>query len=338
MFQHEGRRVAAAVFGAGPVLVLPPWWVTDVEADLADRRRGAFLRALARSHTVVRYDRPGTGASDRGGPLRGRTLADEVVLLERVLDELEVPAARFLGISCGGCVAAAFAAEHPERVERLAVYAGFVDGRRLGEESLRRMVADLVRRHWGMGSRVLTDLFLPDATGEERRAFARLQRFAADAETAALLLEEIYGFDLSGVLERVPPGVRVVHRSGDRTVPLEAGRELAAGLRDSRLVTLNGTHHLPWDGEAADVLGALAPFLGGEVAAEPATAPESVLTGREQEVLALVADGLGNATIAARLFLSPHTVHRHLANIRSKLGLSSRAAVAAYAVRHGIVR
>ncbi len=71
MFQHEGQRVAAAVFGAGPVLVLPPWWVTDVEADLADRRRGAFLRALARSHTVVRYDRPGTGGVGSGRAAAG---------------------------------------------------------------------------------------------------------------------------------------------------------------------------------------------------------------------------------------------------------------------------
>jgi DNA-binding CsgD family transcriptional regulator len=68
--------------------------------------------------------------------------------------------------------------------------------------------------------------------------------------------------------------------------------------------------------------------------AEPAIAPEPGLTAREHEILALVAKGLTDADIATRLFLSPHTVHRHLANVRSKLGLSSRAAVAAYAVRH----
>jgi pimeloyl-ACP methyl ester carboxylesterase len=118
----------------------------------------------------VRYDRPGTGVSDRGGPLAGRTLADEVALLAGVLDELGIAGGRFLGISCGGCVAAAFAAAHPERVEGLAVYAGYVDGRRLGDAKLRRTVAELVRGHWGMGSQLLTDLFLPNATGEERRA------------------------------------------------------------------------------------------------------------------------------------------------------------------------
>lgn len=214
----------------------------------------------------MRYDRPGTGASDRDGALASRTLADEVALVVRVLDELEVESARFLGISCGGCVATAFAAAYPRRVEALALYAGYAHGRQFGDARLRGTVVELVRRHWGMGSRLLTDLFLPGATVEVRRAFDRLQRSGADdAETAALLLEEIYRFDLTGTLEMVPPGTRLVHRAGDRVVPIEAGRALAAGLRGWRLVSLAGERHLPWDGDPVDVLGALAPFLGGEV-------------------------------------------------------------------------
>jgi DNA-binding NarL/FixJ family response regulator len=62
----------------------------------------------------------------------------------------------------------------------------------------------------------------------------------------------------------------------------------------------------------------------------------SVLTARESEVLQLVAEGLSNKQIAARLTLSEHTIHRHVANILVKLRLSSRAAAAAYAVRHGL--
>lgn len=60
------------------------------------------------------------------------------------------------------------------------------------------------------------------------------------------------------------------------------------------------------------------------------------LSAREQEVLALVAQGLSNKEVAGRLFLSEHTVKRHLANILTRLGLPSRAAAAAYAVRHGL--
>jgi pimeloyl-ACP methyl ester carboxylesterase len=76
---------------------------------------------------------PGTGASDRDGPLQSRTLADEVALLVRVLDELAVESARFLGISCGGCLAAAFAAAYPQRVQALAVYAAYARGGQLGD-------------------------------------------------------------------------------------------------------------------------------------------------------------------------------------------------------------
>ena len=63
----------------------------------------------------------------------------------------------------------------------------------------------------------------------------------------------------------------------------------------------------------------------------------SVLTPRELDVLKLVAQGLSNPDIARRLVLSEHTVHRHLANILRKLGLSTRAAAAAWAVRTGLV-
>ena len=61
------------------------------------------------------------------------------------------------------------------------------------------------------------------------------------------------------------------------------------------------------------------------------------LTPRELDVLKLVAQGPSNAEIAQRLFLSEHTVHRHLANILRKLDLSSRAAAAAWGVRTGLV-
>ena len=66
-------------------------------------------------------------------------------------------------------------------------------------------------------------------------------------------------------------------------------------------------------------------------------AASSVLTPRELDVLKLVAQGLSNADIARRLFLSEHTVHRHLANILRKLGLSSRSAAAAWGARTGLV-
>jgi DNA-binding CsgD family transcriptional regulator len=61
------------------------------------------------------------------------------------------------------------------------------------------------------------------------------------------------------------------------------------------------------------------------------------LTGRELDVLRLVVDGMTNQEIAASLFISQHTVANHVASILNKLGLESRTAAAAHAVRHGLV-
>lgn len=68
-----------------------------------------------------------------------------------------------------------------------------------------------------------------------------------------------------------------------------------------------------------------------------APADASPLTERQADVLRLIARGHSNAEIAARLHLSEHTVHRHIANIYRALGLSSRAAAAAYAVSRGLI-
>ena len=78
----------------------------------------------------------------------------------------------------------------------------------------------------------------------------------------------------------------------------------------------------------------LAPEAPARLAGEPAAA---LLSGREREVLALIANGLNDQEIAEQLFLSPHTVHRHVANIRHKLGRGSRTAAVAEAARLGLL-
>jgi len=68
----------------------------------------------------------------------------------------------------------------------------------------------------------------------------------------------------------------------------------------------------------------------------PASKTAAGLTGRELEVLRLVASGKTNHAIAADLFISDHTVRRHLQNIFVKLGVSSRAAATAFAFQHDL--
>jgi LuxR family maltose regulon positive regulatory protein len=68
-----------------------------------------------------------------------------------------------------------------------------------------------------------------------------------------------------------------------------------------------------------------------------ASGPGGELSPREVEVLRLVAQGLGDKEIADRLNLSGHTIHRHVSNIRTKLGLPSRAAAVAWAAQNGVL-
>jgi DNA-binding CsgD family transcriptional regulator len=83
-------------------------------------------------------------------------------------------------------------------------------------------------------------------------------------------------------------------------------------------------------------LGERAGALLGELAAPVAPAWPAGLTGREVEVLRLIAAGCSNRAIAETLFISPNTVLRHVSNIFTKTGVANRAEAAAYATRHGL--
>jgi DNA-binding NarL/FixJ family response regulator len=74
-----------------------------------------------------------------------------------------------------------------------------------------------------------------------------------------------------------------------------------------------------------------------ELSRTPAPKAVGGLTTREVEVLLLVAAGKTNRAIATELFLSDKTVARHVSNIFTKLGLSSRSAATAYAYHHDLV-
>jgi pimeloyl-ACP methyl ester carboxylesterase/DNA-binding CsgD family transcriptional regulator len=334
----EGR-VAYAVIGHGPPLVAPAWWVSHLELNWRDQRFRSFWESVGEAHALVLYDRPGVGMSDREVRPEELTLESEVALLSAVLEELALERVTLIGGSSGGCAAVVFAARFPERVDRLLLYGAYADGPSITAPAVREAIVATVRSHWGLGSRVLADIFLGEVDSAAQERFARLQRAAASAETAAALLEMIYRNDVRPVLERVRVPTVVVHRRGDRAIPYEQGRALAAAIPGATLIPLDGSAHFPWAGDAGSVARALRSFLSphaeaGRVAGEPA---EVLLSAREREVLALVANGLSDREVAEQLILSEHTVHRHVANIRHKLGRGSRTAAVAEATRMGLL-
>ena len=330
-----GARVAYATVGSGPALLLSALWISHVELEWRFEEFRAFISALARRRTVIRYDRLGTGLSDRpeGGPQP--SLEVEVRTIEALIDALSLRTVSLLGMSWGCCTAAAFAARQPERVRCLALVGAYAQGGRIAPAALREAMVATVRAHWGTGSRLLADVWVPGADAQAREEFARLQRASASPEVAAAMLEAIYAIDMREVLPRVAAPALVVHRREDRAMPFEQGREVAALLPEARLVALDGDLHPPWLGDSDAVLGALTAFLDAHDPVRPVA--DGPLSEREREVLRLVADGLSDAEIARRLIVSRHTVHRHVANIRAKLGQPSRAAAAAHAAREGLI-
>jgi ATP/maltotriose-dependent transcriptional regulator MalT len=125
---------------------------------------------------------------------------------------------------------------------------------------------------------------------------------------------------------------------GESAAPYEAG--LARLALSRTLASLGRADAAAAEADAArEAFAALGAARDIALTEEVGGAEGSIgeLTPREREVLTLVAQGLGDAEIAERLVLSPHTVHRHVANVRTKLRLPSRAAAVAYAARAGLL-
>jgi pimeloyl-ACP methyl ester carboxylesterase/DNA-binding CsgD family transcriptional regulator len=333
------RRVAYEIRGDGPPLVAPAWWVSHLELDWESVGFRRFWEGVADGYALLRYDRLGVGMSDRTVRESDLTIDAEVATLRALLDELDLERVSLVGGSCGSCTAIAFAAAFPERVERLVLYGSYADGAAITAPGVADAILAAVRAHWGLGSRLLSDIFLGGAESAEHERFARFQREATTAETAAALLGLVYRLDVRVYLPLVRQPALVVHRRDDRAVPYRLGREVAAAIPGATFVPLPGTAHFPWHGDVDSVVRACREALAhGQSSPRDAREPEPVLlSSREREILACVARGLSDREIAEQLVLSSHTVHRHVANIRRKLGRTSRSAAVAEAARLGLL-
>jgi len=328
--QTPAGRVAYSTAGDGPPLLYDSGWITDLRGQLELLSFSDFIGGLAERFTVIRYDKPGCGLSDRDGI--DLSFDGQVAAALAVADAVGADRFRMFGASQGGQLAAAIAAGHQDRVEALVLYGMCASGRDLAPAEVRESVVALVRAHWGLGLRALAGAFVTDPTAEELAQFTQFQRTSASPAAAARLLEVYYETDVRALLPDITAPTAVLHRKADRGTPFELGREVAALIPGATLIPLPGTSHLYYHGDWPSVLEEVLSFLSEPESGGPR------LTGRELEVAGLIAEGLTNQAIARKLSIAPRTAEAHVENIRRKLGVRSRAQIAAWVTEHRLRR
>jgi pimeloyl-ACP methyl ester carboxylesterase/DNA-binding CsgD family transcriptional regulator len=328
-----GAQIAYAVVGSGPPLVLLPPWSSHLEAfwEVDGFRR--LCEGFARDHTVVMYDRWGTGLSDRSR--LDMSLTADVQVLADLVTHLRMRRVVLFGQSHGGPTAATFAADRPREVSHLVLY-GMTNARGVSDERWSAIRA-LLLADWKTGALALGSVLLAGAEREEIDAFATLWRRSSSAEVVVALNDAARSHDLTSTLQRVRVPTLVTSRRGDPFCSPETSRRHAAEIADAELVLLPGEAHLTHDGDVDALVDAIRAFLRrahrhDQIATDTVDLA-AALTAREREILDLVAAGLTNKAISQRLVLSVRTVERHTLNIYGKLGVRSRAEAVAVLLR-----
>jgi pimeloyl-ACP methyl ester carboxylesterase len=261
--KKNGERVAYALHGSGPYLVVPAWWVSHLELDWEQPSYQAFFNHLGQFFTVLRYDRPGSGLSDR--ERRGFALEDEVESLSCLVDHLAIKRFDILAISCAGPPSLLYTYTNSERVQNLMFIGAYADGGDISVPAVQEALSNLVAANWGMGAKAILDLFDADMEASGRKQLGRVHRESASPEMAAALLKLSFGMNAKPVAPKIDNPALVIHCSKDKTVPFDAGRKLASLLPNSELVRVSGHAHLPWMGDQAGrILSEIKRFTGLE--------------------------------------------------------------------------
>jgi pimeloyl-ACP methyl ester carboxylesterase/DNA-binding CsgD family transcriptional regulator len=329
----DGVRIAYAVSGTGPPLLVSTCWLSHLQHDWESPVWRHFLDEIGRFATLIRFDERGFGLSD--WDVTDFSLESRIGDLEAVADDAGFERFALMGMAQGGPPAIAYAHRHPERVTRLLFY-GSYSGAGTDPEVRERLeaFAALIKVGWARPQhhfrRVFTSMMIPGASDEQMRWLDELQRVCTSATTASAALLDRSRADCAGLLPELDLPTLVLHSLRDQMNDFEYGRKLATGIAGARLVPLDSDNHIVLGDEPAW------PVFVDEVRAfmAPDGAPTPVVDGlspREREVLALVAEGRSNDEIAAELYLSVRTVERHLHNVYGKLGVSGPSARAAAA-------
>jgi class 3 adenylate cyclase len=262
-----GLHIAYQVTGGGPLdLIVVPGFVSHLEHQWEHPWSARFFERLGSFSRLIRFDKRGTGLSDRVGGIP--TLEQRMDDVRAVMDAVGSERAALFGVSEGGPMSLLFAATYPLRISALVLYGCYA--RRSWapdhpwghtEEEWRAMI-DTIEERWGQGS----DGRAPSAIGDEsyRQWWGTYQRLAASPGAAVSVMQMNKEIDVRSILSAIRVPTLVAHRTGDRVIRVEQGRFLAEHVPGARLVELAGVDHAPWAGNMDAILDEVEEFLTGD--------------------------------------------------------------------------
>lgn len=243
----DGTDIAYAVSGnEGPPLLRGAHWISHLEHDWTSPVWRPWLERLGAGRRLIRYDARGTGLSERTPS--GKALEDFVADMTAVVDASGAAAVDIFAASQSVPVALAFAASFPDRVRRIVLVNGFVEGSYVrGHVAETDTMIAMIRAGWGVpGSpfvKAVATVFMPRATEAERASFVEMQTHSASRDEAAAIRDAVGRFDVSEVLSRVTAPVLVMSSSGDAVHPQAQSRKLARALPDAEFRSLDTDSH-----------------------------------------------------------------------------------------------
>ncbi len=335
--RRDGARIAFGRIGRGPVLLMPPGQMSQLDWWGKAPGSEAFLRAMAHHRTLVTYDRHGFGLSHRDRT--DFSDEDDMRDMDAVFGALGVERVDLLGISGGGVISLLFASRHCDLVGRVVLYGCGLPHQSASRTTRLNVLGDLMDADYELYLRtIMMTLFPSGADAQTVESFVEINRSAATME-----MQRSMGAartspdrpDLRAILSELRSPVLVIHRRGDRAVPFENAIELAGAIEGARLVSLDGDAHFPWVGDWRSVVSPIVEFLIDS--GTKGTANGLRLTNRETEVLRLVAAGRTNPQIALALTISTNTVARHISSILTKMGAANRTEAGVRALRERIL-
>lgn len=266
--------IAYQVTGSGPIdIVFAPGFISHLEHAWEEPRSARFLHGLESFARLIRFDKRGTGLSDRsvGFP----TMDERIDDIRAVMEAAGSNRAVLLGVSEGGAMSQLFAATYPDKVSALILLGTYANARRSITSYRDPAAGDAaILKNWGTGAS-LPD-FAPGLAGDPQflNWWARFERLSASPSAVVKLRHMNSEIDVTAILPAIQAPTLVIHRAADIRCSIDAAREMAAAIPGARLVELPGIDHFVWLDETGTVLSEIRAFVG---ATQEAMEPDRVL-------------------------------------------------------------